>query len=719
MNSVTLDDVLTDANLLAAWSKVRGNAGSAGVDGETIEAFEENLMANLDTLRKEVRFETYRPRPLLRVMVEKKEGSGRLRALSIPAVRDRILQTAVAQVLTPVFEAEFEEISFAYRKGRSVDQAIARVERLRDQGYRWVVDADIRAYFDNIDHARLMREVKRLVKDPAILKLIHQWITSKVRDGKQLYRLKKGVPQGSPISPLLSNLYLDHLDDELLDENLRLVRFADDFVILCKSRKKAEDALELTTEVLAALQLEINERKTRIIDFNHGFRFLGVQFIRSLAFKTKYRGMVYDFPSRDESRDLPQDTAMDEPEPTEMALAFARALTERQHQETDEGESKTVPQPSRVRPDTSLSGDTEPSTQTPPAKAPTAVEQRQVSSHDPRLRTLYLLRHGCVLGKRSERLVVYLDDRVIQEIPAIKVDQVMVFGNASITTPAMQFCLGENIPIVLLSGSGRYHGVIDSFDTDPVLLHRDQFSRAADPQFCLLVAREIIRGKLANSRLLLMRHARKRDLPELGASATRIKRHIDRLDSVTSLDELRGHEGSAAKIYFGALGKLLAPRWDFSGRNKRPPTDPVNAMLSYGYTLLFHNVYALLRARGLNPHVGCLHPMRAGHPALASDMTEEFRALIVDTVVLNLLLNRGGLSASDFTLPDAPGAPCLLNAEARRKFIRAMENKFNAAITHPGTGYKIDYRRCIETQIQLYAAVVRGREESYRAMVLR
>lgn len=715
MSSATLDDVLTDANLFAAWSKVRENGGSSGVDGETIEAFEENLMANLDTLRREVRFETYRPRPLLRVMVEKEEGSGRLRALSIPAVRDRILQTAVALVLTPVFEAEFEEISFAYRKGRSVDQAIARVERLRDQGFHWVVDADIRAYFDNIDHARLMREVKRLVKDPAILDLIHQWITSKVRDGKRLYRLKKGVPQGSPISPLLSNLYLDRLDDELLDENLRLVRFADDFVILCKSRKKAQDALELTSEILETLKLEINERKTRIVDFNRGFRFLGVQFIRSLAFKTKYRGAVYDFPSREESRDLPQNVVEDDTEPTEMALAFARALAEQQHQKDDRKEAKTATRPPRDRSDAPAREED----MAPPPQPPATAEQRPVSSHDPRLRTLYLLRHGCVLGKRYERLVVYLDGQVIQEIPAIKVDQVMVFGNASITTPAMQFCLGEKIPIVLLSGSGRYHGVIDSFDTDPVLLHRDQFLRAADPQFRLSVAREIIRGKLANSRLLLMRYARKRDLPELGASATRIKRHIDQLDSVTSLDELRGHEGSAAKSYFGALGELLAPRWNFSGRNKRPPTDPVNAMLSYGYTLLFYNVYALLRARGLNPHVGCLHPMRAGHPALASDMVEEFRALIVDTVVLNLLLNRGGLSASDFTLPDSPGAPCLLDPAARKKFIRALENKFNAAITHPGTGYRIDYRRCIETQIQLYAAVVRGREDAYRAMVLR
>ena len=700
MEPVTLDAVLTDSNLFDAWAKVRGNKGCAGIDGQTLEDFAEDLMANLDLLRMEVRSGSYRPLPLLRVYIDKKSGGKR--PLSIPAVRDRVLQTAVALVLTPLFEAEFEDVSFAYRKGRSVDQAVQRVIRLRDEGYRWVVDADIDDFFDEIDHELLMAEVAALVGDEEILRLIRQWLTARVVDGKRRWRLKKGVPQGSPISPLLSNLYLDHLDEALLGENLKLIRFADDFIILCKKRRRAEEALELTEEVLEALKLSINEDKTRLVNFRRGFRFLGVQFIRSLAFKSKYPvpGPVLEsLPRTGEqgSRVMSSAQALEmaarEPQ-NAMQLAFAEAGLD----EDDFPDAPVHPVESGAAPQPSDDG------------AP--------ASHDSRLRTLYLMEHGYVLGKESERLVVRREDTVVKEIPAIKVDQIMVFGNAQITTQAMQFCLQEKIPIFLLSGRGRYYGVVDSFDTDPVLLHRDQFARAADKLFCLNLAREFVRGKITNSRTILRRQQRKRDAPALGEAAGQLKQILPRLDSAETLDQLRGFEGNAARIYFGAFAGTFGAKWNFKGRNRQPPTDPVNAMLSYGYTLLYYNIYSFLRARGLNPHVGYLHPLRAGHPALASDLIEEFRAIVVDAVVLKLVLN-GRVSPEQFDLPQQPGEPCLLNKEARDIFVKSLEAKLNSPIRHPASGLRLDYRRCIEHQIRQLAAVIRGREERYRPMVVR
>jgi group II intron reverse transcriptase/maturase len=488
MNEVSLDDLLSDANLLAGWSKVRENQGGPGVDGETIADFERRLTANLVRLRDEVRFGRYRPRPLLRVMAPKKSGGER--PLSIPAVRDRVLQSAAAIVLTPLFEAEFEDVSFAYRRGRSVDQAVVRIELLRNQGYRWVVDADIHRFFDEVDHDLLMKEVGKLVFDEAILHLIRLWIKARVHDGKRRFTLKKGVPQGSPISPMLSNLYLDHLDEALLDENKKIVRFADDFLVLCKSQKTARDALELTEEILDSLRLKINEDKTQVVDFDRGFRFLGVQFIRSLAFKLKHAhepplptiptACGKRRPSREDESDRLPDNA--------MAAAFAEA---------------------GIEPD-----------QFPPIREPVEPPPESPTHRlDPRLRTLYLLRHGQVLGKESERLVIRYQGRIVAEVPAIKIDQIMVFGNAQITTQAMHFCLSERIPIYLLSAAGRYYGVVDSFDTDPVLLQKAQFGRADDPAFCLRLARHFIRAKIANSRILLKRLARKRSAPGLERAA--------------------------------------------------------------------------------------------------------------------------------------------------------------------------------------------------------
>jgi len=163
---------------------------------------------------------------------------------------------------------------------------------------------------------------------------------------------------------------------------------------------------------------------------------------------------------------------------------------------------------------------------------------------------------------------------------------------------------------------------------------------------------------------------------------------------------------------------VLEPQWRFAGRTRQPPTDPVNAMLSYGYTLLFHNIYSLQRARGLNPHVGYLHPLRAGHPALVSDLIEEFRAIVVDAVVFNLVLN-GKIAASDFTFPNALDRSCWMSSDARAKLIRSLETKLNASITHPNSGLHLDYRRCIEHQVQELAAVIRGRRSRYRPMVVR
>ena len=688
MQTVQLSDALTDFNLHQAWSKVYENQGCAGVDRQTLAAFAEHLHKNLETLRDEVLSETYQPLPLLRVELEK--PSGGKRPLSIPSVRDRVLQTAVTRVIEPLFEAEFEDCSFAYRKGRSVEQAVNRIQCLQRQGYQWVVDADIQGFFDSIDHTLLMLEVGKLITDTGLLRLIQQWLSATVMVGDRQFVLHKGVPQGSPIAPLLSNLYLDHLDEALLDNQLCLVRFADDFLILCKSQDRAEQALEITDDLLSQLRLTLNTRKTQIVHFDQGFRFLGVQFIRSLAFKTEAdKPDLLGLLPVDGEKIAPASTTQAQIQPlTVMELAFS--------------EARLKPRDFPAREDSLESPD----------------QDDLPTDHEPLLRTLYLLQHGQVLGKESERLIVRQEQKIVREIPAIKVDQIMVYGNAQITTQAMQFCLQEQIPIYLLSGQGHYYGVIDSFDTEPVLLQREQFLRADDSAFCLKLAIALVQGKIANSRLMLQRLARRHNAEVLTAAAATLKDTLTHLLDADSLDELRGFEGSAAKVYFQALASSLDSAWGFNQRVRQPPTDGINAMLSYGYTLLFYNIYSLLRSRGLNPQVGFLHALRPGHPALASDMVEEFRALVVDAVVWNLALNQH-LTPDDFDTPTNVGEGCWLKPHARQLFIKALEEKLNSAITHPGTGTQLDYRRCMEYQVQHLSQVIRGTQTDYQAMVLR
>jgi len=340
------------------------------------------------------------------------------------------------------------------------------------------------------------------------------------------------------------------------------------------------------------------------------------------------------------------------------------------------------------------------------------------SNNHPRLKSLYLMEHGTTLGKEQERFVIKYKGKVKQRIPAIHVDQILVYGNSQLTTQVMQYCLKQHIPIYLLSGNGQYYGMVDSFSTRSVLLHKEQFLRANDPDFCLSLAKQFIKGKISNTRLILNRLSRHRKATAFEIAAQQLKWVIKQIDTASTLDQLRGFEGNAARIHFQSIVTSVDAKWGFHGRVKRPATDPINALLSYGYSLLLRNIISLLKVRGLNSHIGYLHPIRRGHPALASDVIEEFRSIVVDTVVLNIILNNK-LSLEDFKLPSKPGEACYLTDSARRLFTQHIESKLNSQLTHPESLLKLDYRRCIEHQINHLASVIEQRGDNYKPLILR
>ncbi len=236
-NTPLFSSVIDSQNLLAAWEKVEENAGGPGVDGVSVDVFDATVEEAIPRLQDELRNHTYRPQPLLRVTVAKPQGG--IRALAIPTVRDRIAQTAVAQVLTPILDPEFEDVSFGYRRGRSVEHALFKVRQYRDEGYQWVVDADLDAFFDNVDWQLLLARVQQSVPDPDILQLLELWLHADIRDGLRFISPTKGIPQGAPVSPILANLYLDRFDEELIRRGYKLVRFADGTPVQTWNRKGA------------------------------------------------------------------------------------------------------------------------------------------------------------------------------------------------------------------------------------------------------------------------------------------------------------------------------------------------------------------------------------------------------------------------------------------------------------------------------------------------
>ncbi len=276
-----IDKVYRPANLRQAFARVKANRGVAGVDHQTIEMFEQHLEANLEYLATALKDGSYRPLALLRKWIAKL-GSSEQRPLGIPTVRDRVVQSALRAVLEPIFERIFAAQSYGFRPGRGCKDALRQVNYLLKQGYNWVVDADLKSYFDTIPFAPLLAGVEEQVADGRVLALIEAYLQQGVLEAMKLWQPEAGTPQGAVISPLLSNIYLNPLDHLMAARGCEMVRYADDFVILCRSEAEARQALAMVQQWTAQAGLTLHPEKTRIVDATKhgGFDFLGYHFER-------------------------------------------------------------------------------------------------------------------------------------------------------------------------------------------------------------------------------------------------------------------------------------------------------------------------------------------------------------------------------------------------------------------------------------------------------
>ncbi len=283
-----MDKVLSPGNLRAAFAKVKAKRGAAGTDHVTVKMFEDRLEANVERLAKQLAEGAYTPQPVKRVYIPK-PGSKEKRPLGIPTVRDRVVQGALRHVLEPIFERDFAEHSYGFRPGRGCKDALRRVNDLLNDGRTIVVDADIKGYFDSIPHDRLLSRVREKVTDRSVLGLVEKFLTQGVLDGLKHWTPEKGTPQGAVLSPLLANIYLDPLDHMMAERGFEMVRYADDYVVLCKSEAEADRALGMIREWTDQAALTLHPEKTQVVDAAErgGFDFLGYHFERGWKWPRK------------------------------------------------------------------------------------------------------------------------------------------------------------------------------------------------------------------------------------------------------------------------------------------------------------------------------------------------------------------------------------------------------------------------------------------------
>jgi len=329
---------------------------------------------------------------------------------------------------------------------------------------------------------------------------------------------------------------------------------------------------------------------------------------------------------------------------------------------------------------------------------------------------LYVIEQGAKLSCDGRRLVVSKEDAELSSVPLVHVSEVVLMGNIGLTTPAIKLLLLENVDVVFLTQDGQYCGRLSGSATPHVLLRRRQYRCQEDGRFVQAMAQGVVRGKLSNMRTLLMKHNRERGDATITSAIEALGAALARVPRTTLLSSLAGVEGAATAAYFGGWKRLLKGDWKFEKRQRRPPPDPINVLLSFGYTLLARTAQSAVEAAGLDPYAGFLHGVEYNRPSLALDLMEEFRA-VVDGVVL-WCCNSGEVTPDDFAPGDAE-RPVVMSDGAKRKFIQAYEQRMDREILHPWQNQRLPLRRCIQVQARVMVDCIQKGRPEYTPMIFR
>lgn len=641
-----LASVNTSENLIAALEHIQSNRHDASAghsssqagawepgvpdlipegEGDLAQADEEAMLERLQNDIAKLLKGRFKPPHLNGFIIEKADKSPR--RLAVPPFRDRVLQRAVAQVLQPIVDVLQYQHSYGFRAGRSRIHASYAIQSAWREGYRWVYESDIEDFFDSVNWQRLEVRLRALWNDDPLVGALCSWMKASVDFEGQTIQRTQGLPQGSPLSPMLANIMLDDFDNDMQTAGFKLIRFADDFVVLCKSREQAQLAHQAAELSLQEHGLKLNQDKTHITHMDKGFHYLGYLFLNDMVLES------------------PKSLQMT----VEEAVSKHSWLTQvvaREPKAIEAPGKQASPQPAK----------------------PTAPVQRY-GERDQHGLLLCIAGECALIRTQDERIVIERDEQILYEAPWRHLHAVLLLGRHNITTPALTESMVFNIPLHFASMTGKYQGVVWNGQTgakgSQLWLKQQQIF--SEPQHALRISREIVGARLANSRETL----RSRGKPTQPLDGL-----IAKLDSAQTLAELNGLEGSGARFYFSAFKELLPNEFGFNERNRQPPLDPFNALLSLGFSVLYSCLETILRTDGLLPWQGVYHQPHGKHATLVSDLMEPFRH-IVERQALGMIKRRE-IKLEDFY--NAEQNACYIKKEPRNHYLGQLMAKFDSKI---------------------------------------
>lgn len=686
---------ISEENFLAAFRRVSAKGSSGGIDGVSLETFDKHLNRNISHIREQVRTGRYLPHPVKAIHIPKFNKEDEWRELGLPVVADKIVQAALLQVIEPIAEKMFLDTSYGYRPGKGHYKAIRRVEHnLINQRMTWAVRRDIDNFFDTINHDNLLAAFSSLVNGESVLtELIALWLRMGLVDKSGRWRnIEAGVRQGHIISPLLANLYLHPIDVFASSFNAGWVRYADDYLIQCKTR---EDAERLDSEVIAFLKkelsLNVNKDECPISSIEAGFTFLGIMFQgdkRAISqgkiekIKKKISWLLSD-----KNRETAESVIKRLSKKIDGIKRYYGFLnTVEQFSEIDIFIEKTfksfvekkiskgqwadkppegLEYPLLIKKDASagLRKIRDIWTQAKKGTAPNLIEstkkeadkltskrRRQYCRERSQTGDMFILTPGHFIGKRSERIIVRKDRKVVTEMPALKLTGLTISARGTaISGDVIELCMEKDIAIHITDGLGRIIAVIrppGGTEGEISIVQSKEHSSESG----LYLAKMFVIGKVKNQFSLLKYYYKYKINQENGfgeifrknePAMKKLVADIKTLSVHHSPDfyrqQLMGLEGAFANHYWAHVRKLLDKGIIFEGRVREGAKDNVNSSLNYGYGILYGRILNALIKAGLNPMSGFLHSFQQGKPVLVYDLIEEFRSSIVDRSIFTML----------------------------------------------------------------------------------